>query len=64
MKYEKHPEPTMGIYIEIVDIRGQQEELHFAFNLAENSELAQGYVAWLAGGNTPEVTQPDMEEGN
>ena len=54
MKFEKHSDSTMGLYSDEVEIRGQKKELLFAFNLAENLELAKEYLAWLAEGNTPE----------
>jgi hypothetical protein len=54
MIFEKHSDLTMGLYYKEVEIRGQQEELLFAFNLAENPELAEAYLAWVAEGNTAE----------
>lgn len=55
MKFIKHPDSTMGIYtiIQEPDIFGRTEFEH-VFNLLENPELAEKYLAWLAEGNTPE----------
>lgn len=59
MKFVKHCAPTMGIYVEFVDndMYGRKE-IEWSFNLAENPELAEQYLAWLAEGNTPESCNP------
>ena len=59
MNFQKHSDSTMGLYSKEVEIRGQKEELLFAFNLAENPELAETYLAWVAEGNTAEEWNPN-----
>lgn len=63
MKFKKHHNPIMGIYIEHpeFDTYGRTE-VEWHFNLSENPELAREYEAWLAEGNQPEEWQP--EEAN
>lgn len=55
MKFLKHPDPTMGIFVAEIEIRGEMVEAEHLFNLAENPEWAEQYRQWLA-------TQP--EENN
>lgn len=60
IKFVKHRESFMGAYIEQVNdpLLGQCERI-FAFNLAENPELAQQYLAWVAEGNISEPWNPE-----
>lgn len=51
MKFVRHEDSIMGCY--------EIEGVLWAFNLAENPELAAQYLAWLAEGNTPEEWNPD-----
>lgn len=53
MKFKKHSDSAMGIYLESVenDLFGRAE-IEWAFNLEENPELAEQYRQWLA-------TQPE-----
>ncbi len=55
MEFRQHADRTMGIYLQPVenDYMGRTF-VESAFNLAENPELAEQYLAWLAEGNTPE----------
>ena len=48
MEFRKHLAPTMGMYVEHPenDLYGRTE-IEWAFNLAENLELAEQYLAWL-----------------
>ena len=62
MRFKYHPDPIMGIFIDTLELRGEKQECEFAFNLQENPELAQQYLAWLAEGNTPEEWNPDAAE--
>jgi hypothetical protein len=54
MRFKYHPDPIMGIFIDTLELRGEKQECECAFNLTENPELAEQYLAWLAEGNTPE----------
>lgn len=47
MIFIKHPDSTMGMFVESVAIRDEMVELEFAFNRAENPELDAEYTAWL-----------------
>lgn len=48
MEFRKHSSATMGLFVEQVenDVYGRTE-IEWAFNLAENPELAAQYLAWL-----------------
>jgi len=63
MEFRKHQSEMMGMYVQQVenDPFGRTE-IEWAFNLAENPELAEQYLAWLAEGNTPEPWEaPDAD---
>lgn len=55
MEFIKHQDPIMGMYVvtQEPDIFGRTSIEH-VFNLAENPELAEKYLAWLAEENEPE----------
>lgn len=60
MDFRKHSDPTMGVFMQPVDndLYGRTK-VEQAFNLAENPEMAEQYLAWLAAGNTPEPWNPE-----
>jgi hypothetical protein len=54
MQFIKHNDPTMGCYKAETVQHGETVMAQFCFNLTENPELAEQYLAWLAEGHTPE----------
>lgn len=55
MEFRRHDNPLMGIFVEThePDVYGRTRT-EWVFNLAENPERAEQYLAWLAEGHTPE----------
>jgi len=53
MRFIKHKDSIMGCYETETVEYGETVIVQFCFNLAENPELAEQYLAWLAEQEAP-----------
>lgn len=64
-QFRKHPNPSMGIFVEQqMNLLFGENEIEFAFNRAEQSELDAEYTAWLNSESAPDdEAQPSTDAG-